>query len=83
MGEVIMIHDGKRVIDFEAFFLDDGTYVELSTTSDGKKQIASCKPKDYPDDVKRQAFELGVIDCDGNVIPMEKNNVIQFPLMIQ
>ena len=68
MGDIIQIHNGKRVIFFDAFFLEDGTYVELMETEDLKKYIGSCKPKDYPPDVRDQAIELGVIDKKGRLI---------------
>lgn len=65
---VIQYFHGKLVRNFEAWYMHDGTYVEEFDTDEGHF-VATARPNEYPEDVREEAIELGIIDENGNVIP--------------
>lgn len=69
---MIQYHNGKLVRNFEAWYKADGTYVEEFDTDDGHFR-AEASPEDYPEDIREEAIELGIIDKNGNVIPYMEN----------
>lgn len=68
MGDVIHLHNGKPVWNFEAYYLESGAYVEEFDTEDGH-YIGGVDIPDYPPDVREEALELGIIN--------EKNELIR------
>ncbi|MCR5089098.1 MAG: hypothetical protein K6C08_06265 [Oscillospiraceae bacterium] len=64
-------YKGMPVSNYESYYTESGVYVEEFDTEDGKHWIGGALPEDYPDDVREEAIELGIIDKDGNVIPMQ------------
>ena len=69
---VIQYYHGKQIRNFEAWYMRNGTYVEEFDTDDGHFYLTA-EPKDYPDEIREEAIEFGIIDEHGFVIPYIDN----------
>ena len=69
MGELIQLYHGKPVRNAKAYFLESGAYVEEFDTDDGHFYLGVDIP-DYTPEIREDAIRLGVIDEDGNLLPM-------------
>lgn len=69
MGEVIYLYRGKPIRNLEAYFLESGAYIEEFDTDDGHFCLGVDIP-DYTPEIRQDAIDLGVIDEDGNLLPM-------------
>ena len=70
MGIVTYLYKGKPIRNLEAYFLEDGAYIEKFDTDDGHF-VLGCDIKDYPADVRRLAIANEIIDLAGNLLPWD------------
>ena len=77
MGDIIWLHKGKPIRNFEAYFLEDGAYIEEFDTDDGHF-IGGADIPDYPPDVREEAIALGIIDEQGNLLPWDHKETVYY-----
>ena len=77
MGTVTYLYKGKPIRNLETYFLADGAYIEEFDTDDGHFTLG-CDIPDYPEDIRRIAIDLGIIDLAGNLLPWEHDEIIEF-----
>ena len=70
MDKIVYLYKGKPIRNLDTYFLESGAYIEEFDTDDGHF-VLGCDIPDYPEDIKREAIRLGVIDLAGNLIPWD------------
>ena len=77
MGKLIHLYHGKPIRNLQCYFLEDGAYIEEFDTDDGHFYEGVDIP-DYPEDVRRLAIKLEIIDLAGNLLPWKHDELVWF-----
>ena len=70
MGQITYLHHGKPVRNLQCYFLESGAYIEEFDTDDGHFYLG-CDIPDYPEEIRREAIDQGIIDLAGNLLPWD------------